>query len=288
MVETYLQQNGRTKSAKLTLLTVNYHTSDFIENMLYCLHKITHNPFRVLIVDNFYSDEETLKIKKICSNYDNVETFFRKQSQFGAIGHGEALDFLTQRVDTDHFAILDADATFLIKNWDELLTSNINTQCKVIGTQAPINQAKKPIDFPLMFAILFETVTFQKLDIKFKPTSEEHALKGKDTGYQLRQRYMDAGKTGKLLYHTYSIKEKDSPFYGIACAEYYLPRNNAIIASHFWRGATLAMSENISLDNRLYYLIRRTPVVGGRAINFTRKMQKKKWLKICKNIVNQQ
>ena len=108
-------QCSKPLSPVLTILSVNYNTSDFIECMLYCLHKITHNPFKILIVDNFYSGEERLKLKKICSNYDNVETFFRKQSQSGSIGHGEALDILTEKVDTSYFAILDADATFLLK-----------------------------------------------------------------------------------------------------------------------------------------------------------------------------
>lgn len=272
---------------ELTILTVNYNTSDFIECMLHCLHKITHNPFKVHIVDNFYSNEETLKLRRICSNYDNVETFYLKQSQFGSVGHGEALDFLTKKIDTPYFAILDADATFLVKNWDKLLISKIDRKCKIIGTQAPTEDAWKPIDFPLMFAALFETETFKKLNVQFKPIVHDKIVQGKDTGYQLRQKYLAAKIDAKLLYHVYTLNKKGSPFYGIACAEYYLPGYDYIIASHFWRGATLSMSENISLDNRLYFLIRRMPVIGGRAINFTRKLQKKRWLKVCKRIVSQ-
>lgn len=274
--------------AKLTVLTVNYHTSDFIENMLYCLNKITYCPFKVLIADNFYSVEEKVQLNDVCQNYDNVDIFFRKQSQFGSVGHGEALDFLTKKVDTSYFAILDADATFLIQNWDKILMSELDSNCKVIGTQAQLNQKRKPTDFPLMFAILFETETFEKLHIQFKPPSQADAIEGKDTGYQLRERYKAARRTAKLLYHTYSIKEKGSPFHGIACTEYYLPGYDQIVASHFWRGSSLVMSENISRNNRIVELIRQLPILGGRIITLMRKREKKRWIKICKEIVNKQ
>ena len=163
----------------LTILTVNYRTADFIENMLYCLQKTTYNPFRVLIADNYYSNQETMRIKQICYEHDNTELYCREQSQFGSLGHGEALDLLTEKVDTPYFAILDADATFLIQNWDEILISKIDSDCKVIGTQSQLNQQNKPTDFPLMFAILFETNTFKGLNIQFKPPSNDEALKGK-------------------------------------------------------------------------------------------------------------
>lgn len=283
-----IHQINRTKSTKLSVLTVNYGTADFIANMLYCLNRITYYSFRVLIADNFYSDVEKLKLKNVCQKYTNVNIFYRNQSQSGSMGHGEALDVLTPKVDTPYFAVLDADATFLIRNWDKILISELDSDCKVIGTQSQLNQNRKPTDFPLMFAILFETRTFKALDIQFQPPSKAEALKGKDTGYQLREKYRAANKTGKLLYHTYSITKEDSPFYGIACAEYHLNGKNQIIASHFWRGSSLVMSENISQNNRLFLEIREIPIVGARFIRMIRKIQKKKWLKKCKKIVDEQ
>ncbi len=283
-----MNQIKRSKSKKLSVLTVNYGTADFIESMLYCLNRITYYPFKVLIADNFYSDEETLRLKNVSRKYDNVEIFFRNQSQSGSMGHGEALDVLTKKIDTPYFAILDADATFLIRNWDKILISELDSACKVIGTQSQLNQDRKPTDFPLMFAILFESQTFKNMDIQFKPPSKAEALKGKDTGYQLREKFKAANKNGKLLYHTYSIKKKGSPFYGIACAEYHLNGNNQIVASHFWRGSSLVMSENISQNNRWFINIREVPIIGGRLITMIRRIQKKKWLKKCKKIVEEQ
>ncbi len=283
-----MRQIKRTNPTKLSVLTVNYRTSDFIESMLYCLRIITHYPYKVLIADNFSSSEEKLRIKKICQKYDNTEIFLRTQSQTGSIGHGEALDLLTKKVDTPYFAILDSDATFLMRKWDEKLISELNFHCKVIGTQAKLNQIKKPLDFPLMFAILFETQTFKDLNVQFKPPSKKDIVKGLDTGYQLREKYRSAKKNGKLLYHNYSINRKTSPFYKIACAEYFLPGYDGIIASHFWRGATLSISENISLNNRLYDLIKKVPIIGRRLISYKRKTQKKKWIRICKKIAVEQ
>jgi hypothetical protein len=283
-----MDQDKINKSKKLSVLTVNYGTADFIESMLYCLERITYFPYKVLIADNFYSHEETSRLRNGCKKFDNIEIFYRTQSESGSMGHGEALDVLTPKIDTPYFAILDADATFLARNWDKILISQFDFDCKVIGTQAQLNQDRKPTDFPLMFAILFETRTFQNLDIQFKPPSRADALKGKDTGHQLREKYTAANKRGKLLYHHYSINEKGSPFYGIASAEYYLNGNSQIVASHFWRGSSLVMSENISQNNNFFIKIREFPVIGPRLITMIRKRQKNKWLKQCRKVVDKQ
>jgi hypothetical protein len=283
-----MNQVKLSKPKELSVLTVNYGTADFIESMLYCLQRITCYPYKVLIADNFYSHEQTLQLKNVCAKFDDIQIFHRTQSQSGSMGHGEALDVLTPKIDTPYFAILDADATFLARNWDKILISQFDSDCKVIGTQAQLNQDRKKTDFPLMFAILFETHTFKNLDIQFKPPSKADVLKGKDTGHQLREKYMAANKKGKLLYHHYSINQKGSPFYKIACAEYYLNGNKQIIASHFWRGASLVMSENISQNNGFFLKIRELPVIGPRLLTMIRKRQKNKWLKQCTKVVDEQ
>lgn len=68
----------------------------------------------------------------------------------GSMAHGTALNALAKKVNTPYFSILDADATWLKKNWDQILIEEINNRVKVIGTQASGN---KPKDFPLMFSL---------------------------------------------------------------------------------------------------------------------------------------
>lgn len=273
---------------KIAILIVNYNTSDFIINTLYCLEKITYFPYEIFIVDNFYSPEEKERIKKICARYNNVNIFFRKQSMPGAIGHGEALDFLTQKVKTPYFSILDADATWLKKYWDKILISKINKKIKIVGSQAPLNQTKKPIDFPLMFAALFETKSFKNLNVHFKPENQERAHLGEDTGHQLRNKYLEANKSGMLLNHVYSINKKDSPFYKIGCAEYHSNKQQELFASHFWRGSSLTRTDNVYLNNKKMRVIRKIPLFGESISRLLRKQEKNKWLKICQEIVNSQ
>jgi hypothetical protein len=205
----------------------------------------------------------------------------------GSVGHGEALDILTQKVNTPYFTILDSDATFLSPNWDKTLISIIDSKIKIIGTQTYPGAKKAPIDFPFMYAALFETKTFKKLNIKFKPPHNEDELirkSGKDTGYQLKPKYLRAGYSGKILPHTNSIENKESPFYGIGCAEYSLPGNTKIFASHFWKGSTLFASSAL-YGKKLEQIIFKIPYFNKFISDLMRKRDKDNWIKLCHSIV---
>ena len=140
----------------ITVVTVNYNTSDFIRLMLYALSRLTLHPYKVMICDNGSKENEISTLKKIAGKYNNVELIFRRQTSIGSIAHGEALDILIEKVDTKYTVIMDSDCTFLIKNWDDILIGRINDEVKIIGTQLHTNKFPKPDDFPLPFAVLFE------------------------------------------------------------------------------------------------------------------------------------
>ena len=122
--------------AKISILTVNYNTSDFIDVMLYSFSKLTLSPYKVVICDNGSEDKHLVALSKAAQKYENVEVIFRRQSTAGSIGHGEAMDILVSKVDTPYFVTMDSDAVFLLKNWDQHLIKRLNEKVKAIGTQA--------------------------------------------------------------------------------------------------------------------------------------------------------
>ncbi len=74
---------------------------------------------------------------------------------------------------------------------------------------------------------------------------------------------------------------KDGPFHNlVAVGEYYL---DEIFASHFGRGSYLGWAKYFKEWKKKLYSI---PIIGAYIINLKGRREKKKWIKICKKIVN--
>ena len=111
------------------------------------------------------------------------------------MAYGIAVNDLISKIDTKYGVILDSDCTFLYKNWDEILISEINEEYPIIGTQAPVGSIK-PQDFLYLFAFLFITDIMKRLKIDFRP---KDIKKLEDTGFELRKKYLENGYKGKIL-----------------------------------------------------------------------------------------
>lgn len=261
----------------VAVVIVNYNTSDFIENSLYALAKLTKNNYKVIICDNgsYYLDK--WKLKKVVSKYKNVELFFRKQSTRGSMGHGEALNILIDKIDTPYAVILDADATFLKKDWDEILLNQLDDRVKIIGA-APAENPLKPSDFPLTYAVLFDTEVFKTLKIDIRPKNPKI---GKDTGWEMREKFLKNGFDGKILEEKRTREYKQGPFRNVICGEYYLEGCDGVFACHFGRGATLGAAKYYK-GNRLFKLLL-IPLIKMKGYT-----EKRAWLGICKDIVERE
>jgi cellulose synthase/poly-beta-1,6-N-acetylglucosamine synthase-like glycosyltransferase len=263
----------------LTIITVNFNSADFLANSLYCLKKLTKNKYKVYILDTGSNTKDFQKLKEITKNYNNISLERKNTGLKGSIAHGNALNYLVSKVNTPYFSILDADAIWLIKGWDKILISKINDKVKVIGTEAA---GDKPRDFPLMYAIFFETETFRKLNIDFIP---KDIAKLQDTGWELRKKYLKAGFQGKILGMKNTRIYKEGPFKNIICAEYYLDGYSHIFASHFGRGSTLGAAKYIRTPKGFFYKI---SIIGKYFLQRRGEIEKQEWIRICKEIINSQ
>lgn len=268
----------------ITICITHFNDVDFILNTLYCLKHLTKNPYRVVIRDNNSKKRNYLKLKEGIKGYENVEFYrvenFKLKGINGSLAHGTALNDLTGRIDTPYGVIFDADFTFLMKNWDEILISRLNNKVKIIGTQI---SRKGVEDFPFMVGILFETETFKRLQVDFRPGD---LSKGQDTGWELRGKYLEAGFQGKIIELKNTRFFKGGPFRRfLGVGEYYLDGNYSnIFGSHFARGSFLGAPKYVKGTCFLY----RLPVMGKFLRKQRGKKDKKKWIAICHQIVEEQ
>lgn len=264
---------------KVSILIVNFNSSDFVKLSLYALKKLTKNNYQVFIVDNGSQKKDYNKLEKIVEIYDNVFLERWDTDLRGSMAHGTALNHLVEKVNTPYFSILDADATWLIKNWDEILINKIDDKVKVVGTQAPPG---KPQDFPLMFSIIFETETFKKMNIDFRPKDIQAR---QDTGFEMREKYLNSDFKGLNINFKSTRNFKNGYFRELIVAEYYLDGNEEIFASHFGRGSTLGAVKYMKSAIKYFYM---TPVIGKYFLKIKGENEKNKWIEICKKIINNQ
>ncbi len=266
----------------ITICIVNFNSSEFVLNTLFCLDRITKNTFKVIIRDNNSRFKDFLNLKNNVKSRPNVELYrVENFNHLGSIAHGLAINDLLKKINSKYGVILDADCTFLIKNWDELLINEINEEYPIIGTQAP-SLSDKPQDFPLMFAIFFDAKIMKHLNIDFMPKNIEEF---QDTGHELRKKYITEGYKSKLLIDKNTRSYKLGPFKALICAEYYFKDYKHIFASHFGRGSTLGSSKYLHTNKRMFY---QTPIIGASLLMRKGKKEKEKWISICKDIVKDQ
>jgi len=271
-------KNNMNTPIKTTILTVNYNSAAFVINTLWCLEHITMHPYKVIIADNNSKPEDYAELEAYCADLDYVEVYRKEGFTLrGSMAHGTTLNELVKKVDTPYFSILDADATWLAKGWDEILMKQLDDTTKVIGTQA---SPGKPQDFPLMFCILFETEAFKKLDIDFRP---KDISEKQDTGFEMREKYQSAGYSGALIEIQNTRIFKKGPFHHlVGIAEYYLPGHQPIFASHFGRGSSLGANKYAKGLVKWLYKI---PLLGPSLLNAKGRREKQEWIDTCKRIV---
>ena len=264
----------------ITVLTVNYNTSDFIELMLYSFSKLTINPYKVIICDNGSKNKDISKLKVLAQENDCVELLFRQQTKSGSIAHAEALDLLIEKIDTKYTVIMDSDCVFLLKNWDEILIKNINDKTKITGSTSPENRSGNRVgggNFPLPFAVLFETEIYKQLDLSCLPGDK---AKGQDTCWQWMPGFTNNGFKGKTFITRNTRDFQAGPFGDLIATEEYYTEQEQFIAAHFGRGSSSGAAK--------YFKWLKIPVISGCLRRCYGRTEKKKWIDKCYGIINEQ
>jgi len=276
-------------SELITICITNYNSSNFVQNSLHCLQKLTKNKYKVIIRDNNSKLKDYINLRKIVQDFSNVELYrIDDINEIASMAHGISLNDLVQRIDTKYGVILDADFTFLQKDWDQILIDRIDIEYPIIGTQHTrklhrIEGYKGDADFPLMVGILFDNEIFKKLKVDFRPIgTPADGQDFKDVGAHLEEKYLNNGYKGKLILFKNTRTYKKGPFQKlIGIGEYYLEGYEKIFGSHFGRGSTLG---SLKYMKGKKYKIYKIPIIGRFFLKSKGKREKRKWIKICETI----
>jgi glycosyltransferase involved in cell wall biosynthesis len=264
----------------ISILITNYNTVEFVKLSLFAIEKLTYNSYQVLVNDNGSNENNITELKNLENNKEYLKVNYR-QSKYKetSFAHAEALDILIDMVDTKYFVVLDSDCVLLLKNWDQYCISELNETVKIIGTQIASlkGTGHKPDDFPFQFAVFCETETYKKLNISCMPENTTT----KDTCWEWKPKYLDAGYTSKLFYAKNTKEYQDGPFKTVYCAEYYTD-DNKLICNHFGRGSSGGTAK---YNNKWWFNI---PLLSRFIRKYIGLQEKKEWISICKSIINRQ
>ena len=262
----------------LTVLIANHNTAGFLEVSLKALHLLTGRPLTVLVNDDGSDPDDVEALEAVVALYPSTQLFRRPSERRGSHAHGEALDFLFSKVETPYTAVLDADCTPLLRDWDGYLVGELDERTKVVGsTLGEAWSGNKATDFPLPFLALFETETFRELGISSLPGDR---AKGEDTAWEWRAKLLDAGYGGKTLESVNTRFDPREPFTDVICGLYYT-RDGRLVGSHFGRGSN-PTARSPRDRSRLPRLFRRRP----EAAEWDRDLAA--WRRICLELIEQQ
>lgn len=269
----------------ISVLICTYNDADFVGASLYALGKLTKNPFVVHILDNNSNPANAAKLKSYAKKYPWVILERRIVEPRPSWIHGDSLNYLTAKLNTSYGCIMDADFSWLRKDWDQILLDQLNDTVKAAGTQTD-NPIRSP-NFPMIFGVIFETACLKELNINFQP---KDISKGLDVAWEMGEKFLAHGWQGKMLPMRSTREHKEGPFASIAgAAEYYsLDDFGKIFGCHFGRGAFGDSYKYLKGQSPLRRFIFRLPFLGPFLLKTLTKQQRKKWIKIAKTIVDQE
>ena len=211
---------------KITAMIANYRTSKFVDILLKSLDKLTVNDIRVLICDNTPTPDEFEKLSTIAMDYAYVDILTSKNTQFGSLNHGLAMNKMLGSCKTQYASMIDSDVVILKHGWDETLFQELNEKTRAVGWGPN-----------LITLSLFDARLAKNLKVDLRPGADPTI---NDTSWQLPFKLFQNDYNVISLSHSNRPKKTD-PFFGIASASLYF--NQTLMATHFGRGSTMGAAK---------------------------------------------
>lgn len=135
----------------ITVVTVNFHATDFLELLQESLERFSVTNPRLLVIDNTTENR----------------------------GHGEGLNLGAAQVETEYTMFVDVDTHFLLHGWDEVLLQAISGYDVIFGRGVAV----KPVRPACMF---LKTSVAKRYDWRSTPGYKGHRItpEGFDVGVQ--------------------------------------------------------------------------------------------------------
>lgn len=269
----------------ISVLICSYNDADFVGASLYALSKLTCNPFVAYVLDNNSNPAHSAKLKSYTQTYPWVELERKETGLRSSQAHAAGLNYLVTKINTPYACIMDADFSWLRKNWDQILIDQLNDKIKAAGTQTD-NPIRSP-NFPVIFGLLFDSACFKELDINFEP---KDIAQGLDVAWEMEEKFLAHGWQGQMLPMKNTREYRKGPFFSIlGCAEYYSIDNpQKIFGCHFGRGAYGTTYKYLKGQSNFQLWFFRLPYFGQLLLNFLTKKERKRWINIARKIVDQE
>ena len=269
---------------RLSVLVANHNSSVFVELSMLALRELTEGSYQVLITDDGSRPDDVARLEAVVAREPSARLFhLPPEPRGGSWAHAAALDFLVERVDTPFTAVLDADCTPLMLGWDSYLIDQLDEATKIIGSRlADGESGGKPTDFPTPFLALFETEAYRQLGISAMP---EEPTSVRDTCWQWRPKYLEAGYRGKTLGVVNTRYEPSPPFEGLVCGIFF-GDDGRTVGSHFGRGSSPTGKRSLRFPARVERLLRR--VGAQRVLAREWEQQRDRWREICLGLIRDQ
>ncbi|MCE3255431.1 MAG: hypothetical protein K0R25_925 [Rickettsiaceae bacterium] len=254
-----------TNMKKWTIGIVNYKSSVYLECQMKILYEFNDpNSFKIIIIDNSapHEIEALSKIAKQYERYSNMEIIYFNPSSEpwmrGSGQHGEGLNEVLKKTDTEYLLVHDPDFFFVQKDFLNILAKKLDEGNFSIG--APYRNMHgietgnigKP-DFPSAFGAAYKVSEIKNLS--FLPGIKEDLFKqgdicwispaGADVGWEMRDKLSDkkyisfSQKRAEMLkYYFGDYSFNQEPY------EYFLDGKR--IAYHLFKGSFVADGKKFS------------------------------------------
>ena len=184
---------------ELSILTVNFHNTFEIllnHNLTELQNKESKIKIDWLICDNTYDCDPIKGTEN--SNISIFKGISKLNKLQRSIHHGSALNILRDKTCSEFILILDPDFFVLSNNWiHKCITFARNNDLTFIGSPwHPLGpKGIKWFDFPNCHFLLINTNKVKLNNLDFSPAYDEFKedikVKSRDTGYRIRQKYLN-------------------------------------------------------------------------------------------------
>jgi hypothetical protein len=154
----------------LTVITVNWFSTELIESLLLNLNDKAKFPERIeyFVIDNTHGKD--LSISRLLQTGRHVKIYANDTK---GETHASGLNFALSKLETEFALVVDPDVYVFKNNWDYFAIHEINTKnCSAIGTTYPRWQLGKYHNFPNPVFCLFRTKDFKMMGSDWTPLSK--------------------------------------------------------------------------------------------------------------------
>ena len=152
---------------QLTLCTLNYYNSDYIEFQEKITRELAVNDYDRLIIDS--SEDSQIEKLNTLKNTSVIEKPFPKEVTLSN-AHGTGMNIIFDNIDTKYAILIDPDFVILQKDWDKIILDLLDNELDIVGVPYnPLHEDRRIQNFPNAIFFAFNVEKLKKLKLDWRP-----------------------------------------------------------------------------------------------------------------------